>query len=76
MFVSVFSYFWIPESPTIWERAADSVYICLTCLLMSHHFVTCFPWSIVGGIWDSRSLPSLIFKSVTLKNTLFLAESQ
>ena len=26
MYVSLFSYVWIPESPPIWEKAADSVY--------------------------------------------------
>ena len=26
MYGILFSYIWIPESPTIWERATDSVY--------------------------------------------------
>ena len=38
-----FSNVWIPESPSCWERAANSVYICLIWL-------TSFPWDIVGGL--------------------------
>ena len=54
MYVSLFSYVWIPESPHIWERADDSV--CHMPHLFTYVTSWCdfFPlvWYIVGGVSD------------------------
>ena len=54
MYVSLFSYVWIPESPHIWERADDSV--CHLPHLFTYVTSWCdfFPlvWYIVGGVSD------------------------
>ena len=52
MYVSLFNYVWILESPSPWDGAAVSVHICLIRLLMSLHVLTSFPCSIVGEIRD------------------------
>ena len=48
VYISLFSYLWIPESQPIWVKAANSVYS------LSHLFtdITSFPLYIVGRVWD------------------------
>ena len=48
VYISLFSYLWIPESQPIWEKAAYSVY-SLSHLCTD---ITSFPWYIVGRVWD------------------------
>ena len=70
MYISLFSYVWIPESPRIWERAADSVYH------LSHLFINftsrChfFPLGYYG-----RSLRSDCIRSSSLPSSVFMATS-
>ena len=60
---------WIPESPSIWERAAYPVYHLSHLFLTSLHVVTSFAWYIVGGVWDLIvSVPDLALFNIYCQN--------
>ena len=68
MYVSHFSYVWTPESPPIWERAADSVYH------LSHLFTdvtSCYDFFPMGYCGRGSDCISLIVALFNLQKTAF-----